>query len=72
LIQAEALKFKPYRLTWIVKVLITQLIYYALVHEVEKGKIIRVIVEKVGAGKYKFRSVMLHNNKSKSAHQGAF
>jgi len=26
LIQAEALKFKPYRLTWIVKVLITQLI----------------------------------------------
>lgn len=40
-------------------------VHYALVHEVEKGKEIRVIVERFGRGKYKFLSVMPHNKKSK-------
>lgn len=39
--------------------------YYELVHEVLKNAKIRVIVERVGNGKYKFRSIMPHNNHSK-------
>ncbi|KKP86223.1 MAG: hypothetical protein UR89_C0029G0008 [Candidatus Roizmanbacteria bacterium GW2011_GWA2_35_8] len=40
-------------------------IHYELVYEVNLGKKIRVIVEKIGSGKPKFRSIMPHNKKSK-------
>lgn len=40
-------------------------IHYELVYEVILGKKIRVIVEKIGSGKFKFRSIMPHDNKSK-------
>jgi len=40
-------------------------IQYELVHEVSPGKKIRVVVEKIGTGKYRFRSVMPHDRKSK-------
>lgn len=40
-------------------------IHYELVHEVSPGKKIRVIIEKIGTGKYKFRSIMPHDKKSK-------
>ncbi len=39
--------------------------HYELIHEVLPGKQIRVIVEKVGTGKYKFLSVMPHKRKTK-------
>jgi len=41
------------------------IIQHELVYEVKKGTKIRVIVEKIGGGKLKFRSVMPHNNRSK-------
>lgn len=40
-------------------------IHYELVHEVSPDKKIRVIIEKIGTGKYKFMSIMPHNRKSK-------
>lgn len=42
-----------------------KVIHYELVHEVSKGKKIRVIIEKPSMGKYKFLSVMPHDRKSK-------
>jgi|GEM_PF-1111341 len=39
--------------------------HYELIHEVHPGKKIRVIVEKIGNGKYRFMSVMPHDKKSK-------
>ncbi len=41
-------------------------VHYAISHEVKKGKEIRVIVSRIGKGKYKFLSVMPHNKKSKN------
>lgn len=41
---------------------------YELVHEVKKNIEIRVIVEKIGSGKFKFLSIMPHNKKSKKYH----
>lgn len=39
---------------------------YALLHEVQEGVKIRVIIEKIGKnGKHKFKSVMPHNKHSK-------
>lgn len=38
---------------------------HELVYEIEEGKMIRVIVERVGTGKLKFLSVMPHKNSSK-------
>ncbi|OGK10164.1 hypothetical protein A2767_04130 [Candidatus Roizmanbacteria bacterium RIFCSPHIGHO2_01_FULL_35_10] len=40
-------------------------IHYELVHKVAKNKRIRVIIEKIGTGKHKFRSIMPHDKKSK-------
>ncbi|MBI3558850.1 hypothetical protein HY085_00470 [Candidatus Gottesmanbacteria bacterium] len=40
-------------------------VHYELVHEVSKNKKIRVIIEKIGSGKYRFLSVMFHDRKSK-------
>jgi hypothetical protein len=40
-------------------------ISHELVFEVVKNKEIRVVVDKIGTGKLKFRSIMPHNNKSK-------
>jgi hypothetical protein len=42
-----------------------QVIQSELVHEISKNIKIRVVVEKIGSGKTKFRSIMPHNNKSK-------
>lgn len=42
------------------------IIHHVLVHEVTKGVKIRVVVERVGTGKFKFLSVMPHNKKAKS------
>ncbi|MCX6809607.1 MAG: hypothetical protein NTZ65_02575 [Candidatus Berkelbacteria bacterium] len=41
------------------------IIQHELVYEIKKGVKIRVVVEKIGTGKLKFRSVMPHNNRSK-------
>ena len=41
------------------------IIQHELVHEIKRGVKIRVVVEKIGSGKLKFRSVMPHNNRSK-------
>jgi len=41
-------------------------IQYELVYEVHKDAKMRVVVEKQGKGKLKFRSIMPHNNKSKN------
>ncbi len=41
-------------------------IHYELVHEVQPGVKIRVIVEKIGMGKYKFLSVMNHARKKRT------
>ncbi len=41
--------------------------HFELVHEIKKGASVRVIVERIGTGRYKFWSVMPHNNKSKKA-----
>lgn len=38
---------------------------YQLVHEVRRGISMRVIVERIGTGKYRFLSVMPHDKKSK-------
>lgn len=42
-----------------------KVIYHELVYGIKKGIKIRVIVEKIGAGKLKFFSAMPHNNRSK-------
>lgn len=41
-------------------------VHYELVHEVSPGEKIRVIVEKMGTGKYRFLSVMRHGRKLKN------
>lgn len=41
-------------------------VHYELVYEVSKGNKIRVIVEKIGTGKYRFLSVMRHGRKNKT------
>lgn len=38
---------------------------FEIVHEVEKGASVRVIIERIGTGRYHFWSVMPHNNRSK-------
>jgi len=42
-----------------------KIICYTLVYEVIKGIKVRVIIEKIGNGKCKFKSVMPHDKKSK-------
>lgn len=42
-----------------------KVIWHELVCEIQQGVIIRVIVEKVGTGKLKFKSIMPHKNSSK-------
>lgn len=42
-----------------------KILCYKLVHEISPGKKVRVIVEKIGNGKCKFKSVMPHDKKSK-------
>lgn len=44
-------------------------IQYGLVCEVEKGIKMRVIVERIGDGKHKFLSIMLHDGPSKRNHK---
>jgi hypothetical protein len=43
-----------------------KILCYKLVHEISPGKKVRVIVEKIGNGKCKFKSVMPHDKKSKT------
>ena len=40
-------------------------LHYALVHEPIKGRTLRVIIEKIGTGKHKFLSVMIHKKELK-------
>ena len=42
-----------------------KLVYYELIHEVKTGIKIKVIIERIGKGKLKFRSVMPYDKKSK-------
>jgi len=42
-----------------------KILYFTLVYEITKGIKVRVIIEKIGNGKYKFKSVMPHDKKSK-------
>lgn len=41
---------------------------YELVHEIEKGIKMRVVVERIGTGRHKFLSIMPHNKSSKMLH----
>lgn len=39
--------------------------HYEIVHEVSPGKKIRVVIQRIGTGKFTFLSIMPHDNKSK-------
>ncbi len=45
--------------------ILKEIIQYELVHEAVPGKKIRVVVEKIGTGKHKFRSVMPERTKKR-------
>lgn len=45
--------------------IVKNVIQYELVHQVEKNKQVRVVVQKIGKGKHRFFSIMPHDHKSK-------